>query len=111
MTKLDAGLLTPLPASDSGNSAVWGSKSINPRLQSCLRLTWSGYRSNDDDVNYVLKYIGYAFYSERKREIKNIAKTRRILGRTQKIKDGKKIQILNCACLEDSLDNQMLTSD
>ena len=42
-------LKTPLPASDSGSAAVWGSKSINPRPQSCLCLTWSGYPSNDDD--------------------------------------------------------------
>ena len=49
MMKLDAGLITPLPASDSGIAAVWGSKRINPRPQSCLCLTWSGYPSNDDD--------------------------------------------------------------
>ena len=49
MTKLDAGLITPLPASDLGSTAVWGSKRINPRPQSCLCLTWSGYPSNDDD--------------------------------------------------------------
>ena len=49
MTKLDAGLMTSLPASDSGSAAVWGSKRINPRPQSCLCLTWSGYPSNDDD--------------------------------------------------------------
>ena len=49
MTKLDAGLITPLPASDSGSAAVWGSKRINSRPQSCLSLTWSGYPSNDDD--------------------------------------------------------------
>ena len=49
MTKLNAGLITPLPESDSGNSAVWCSKRINPRPQSCLCLTWSGYPSNDDD--------------------------------------------------------------
>ena len=40
--KLDAGLITPLPASDSGSATVWGSKRINPRPQSCLCLTWSG---------------------------------------------------------------------
>ena len=39
MTKLDAGLITSLPASDSGSAAVWGSKRINPRPQSCLCLT------------------------------------------------------------------------
>ena len=50
MTKLDAGLMKSLPASDSGSSAVWGSKRINPRPQSCLCLTWSGYPSNDDDA-------------------------------------------------------------
>ena len=49
MTKLDAGLVTPLPASDSGSAAVWGSKRINPRPQSCLCLAWSGCPSNDDD--------------------------------------------------------------
>ena len=49
MTKLDAGLITSLPASDSGSAAVWGSKRINPRPQSCLCLTWSGCPSNDDD--------------------------------------------------------------
>ena len=43
MTKLDAGLITPLPASDPGSTAAWGSKRINPRPQSYLSLTWSGY--------------------------------------------------------------------
>ena len=47
--ELDAGLITSLPASDSASAAVWGSKRINPRPQSCLCLTWSGYPSNDDD--------------------------------------------------------------
>ena len=51
MTKLDAGLMTSLPASDSGNAAVWSSKRINPRPQSCLCLAWSGCPSNDDDDN------------------------------------------------------------
>ena len=41
--------MTSLPASDPGSAAVWGSKRINPRPQSCLCLTWSGYPSNDDD--------------------------------------------------------------
>ena len=49
MTKLDSGLITPLPASNSGSATVWGSKRINPRPQSCLCLTWSGYLSNDDN--------------------------------------------------------------
>ena len=49
MTKFDAGLRTPLPASDSGISEVWGSKRINPWPQSCLCLTWSEYPSNEDD--------------------------------------------------------------
>ena len=40
MTKFNAGLITSLPASDSGSSAVWGSKRINPRPQFCLCLTW-----------------------------------------------------------------------
>ena len=38
-----AGLMTSLPASDPGSAAVWGSKRINPRPQSCLCLAWSGY--------------------------------------------------------------------
>ena len=42
--ELDAGLMTSLPASDPGSAAVWGSKRINPRPQSCLCLTWGGYR-------------------------------------------------------------------
>ena len=42
-------LMTSLPASDPGSAAVWGSKRINPRPQSCLYLTWRGYPSNDDD--------------------------------------------------------------
>ena len=49
MTKLDAGLMTSLPASDPGSAAVWGSKKINPRPQSCLCLAWSGCPSNDGD--------------------------------------------------------------
>ena len=49
MTKLDAGLMTSLPASDPGSTAVWGSKRINPQPQSCLCLAWSGCPSNDDD--------------------------------------------------------------
>ena len=44
-----AGLITPLPASDSGSTAAWGRKRINPRSQFCLSLTWSEYPSNDDD--------------------------------------------------------------
>ena len=48
MTKLDAGLITSLPASDPGSAAVWGSKRINPRPQFCLCLAWSGCPSNDD---------------------------------------------------------------
>ena len=43
MTKPDAGLITSLPASDSGSAAVCGSKKINPRPQSCLCVTLSGY--------------------------------------------------------------------
>ena len=49
MTKLDAGLTPSLPASDSDSAAIWGSKRINPRPQSCLCLACSGYPSNDDD--------------------------------------------------------------
>ena len=48
MTKLDAGLITSLPASDPNSAAVWGSKRINPRPQFCLCLAWSGCPSNDD---------------------------------------------------------------
>ena len=54
MTKLNAGLITTLPASDSGSAAVWGSKRINPWPQSCLCLTWSGYPSNNNDHNNVI---------------------------------------------------------
>ena len=52
MTKLDAGLITPLPASDSGSAAIWGSKRINPWPQFCLCLTYSGCPSNDDDDKF-----------------------------------------------------------
>ena len=45
--------MTSLPASDPGSAAVWGSKRINPRPQSCLCLAWSGCPSNDDDEQYV----------------------------------------------------------
>ena len=41
--------IASLPASDSGSAAVWGSKRINPRPQSCLCLTRSGYPLNDND--------------------------------------------------------------
>ena len=47
--ELDAGLIAPLPASDSGSRAALRSKRINPQPQSCLCLTKSGYPSNDDD--------------------------------------------------------------
>ena len=47
--EFDAVLITSLPTTNSGSSAVWGSKRINPRPQSCLCLTWSRYPSNDDD--------------------------------------------------------------
>ena len=48
--------MTSLPASDPGSAAVWGSKRINPRPQSCLCLTWSGYPSNDDDDDECYRY-------------------------------------------------------
>ena len=51
LMKLDAGLITPLPAFDSGSATVWGSKRMNPWPQSCLCLTWSGCPSNNDDDN------------------------------------------------------------
>ena len=54
MTKLNAGLITSLPASDLGSAAVWGSKRINPRPQSCLCLAWSGYPSKDDEFFQVM---------------------------------------------------------
>ena len=62
MTNLNAGLITSLPASDSGGSAVWRSKRINPRPQSCLCLTWSGCPSNDDDEyeeNYIFIFLKF----------------------------------------------------
>ena len=49
--KLDAGLMTSLPASDPGSAAVWGSKRINPWPQPCMYLAWSGCPSNDDNDN------------------------------------------------------------
>ena len=52
MTKLDAGLITSLLASDPGSAAVWDSKRINPRPQFCLCLAWSGCPSNDDDIKH-----------------------------------------------------------
>ena len=56
MTKLDAGLIIPLPAYDSDSAAVSGSKRVNPRPQSCLCLTWSGYPSNDNDLEFWPKF-------------------------------------------------------
>ena len=47
--EIHAGLITPLPASDSGSAAAWGSKKINPRPRFCLCLTWSVCPSNDND--------------------------------------------------------------
>ena len=67
MTKLDAGLMTSLPASDPGSTVVWGSKRINPRPQSCLCLTWSGYSPNDDDDNV-------SVFSDRKMRLAMIRK-------------------------------------
>ena len=60
MTKLDAGLITSLPASDPGSAAVWGSKRINPRPQFCLCLAWSGCPSNDDDDDDEVKEMEVA---------------------------------------------------
>ena len=62
MTKLDAGLMTSLPASDSGSAAVWGSKRINPRPQSCLCLAWSGCPSNDDDDDRLFPFCPIPTY-------------------------------------------------
>ena len=53
MTKINAGLITSLPASDSGSAAAWVSKRINPQPQSCLCLIWSGYPSNNNDNDIV----------------------------------------------------------
>ena len=39
VTKPNAGLITSLPASDSGSTTAWDNKKINPRPQSCLCLT------------------------------------------------------------------------
>ena len=47
-------LITSLPASDSGSAAAWGNKRINPRPQSCLCLTRSGYPLNNDDRSKVM---------------------------------------------------------
>ena len=63
MTKLDAGLITSLPASDPGSAAVWGSKRINPRPQFCLCLAWSGCPSNDDDDDLIHSYLQYYIFS------------------------------------------------
>ena len=46
-----------LPASDSGSTAVWSSKKINPRPQSCLYLTWSGCPLNDDNDNERERFV------------------------------------------------------
>ena len=73
MTKLDAGLMTPLPASDPGSAAIWGSKRINPRPQSCLCLTCSGCPLNDDDelldrnrhaLNWIINCIKFCGFYE-----------------------------------------------
>ena len=42
MTKLNAGLMTSLTASDPESTAAWGSKRIDPPPKSCLCLTWRG---------------------------------------------------------------------
>ena len=55
-------MMTALRASDSGSAAVWGSKRINPRPQSCLCLTWSGYPSNDDDDDNDRKFFQTFFW-------------------------------------------------
>ena len=55
------GLITSLPASDPSSAAVWGSKRINPRPHSCLRLAWSGCPSNDDNVIQNIFYIDGLF--------------------------------------------------
>ena len=70
ITKLDADLITPLPASDSGSAAAWGSKRINPRPQSCLCLTWMDtlqttttitriYRTHKQEVDLMI-YINFS---------------------------------------------------
>ena len=63
MTKLDAGLMTSLPASDPGSAAVWGSKRINPRPQFCLCLAWSGCPSNDDDDDQDKSWAPHQVYT------------------------------------------------
>ena len=62
--KLDAGLITSLPASDPGSAAVWGSKRINPRPQFCLCLAWSGCPSNDDDNEWWIGLVIKINYHE-----------------------------------------------
>ena len=58
MMKLDAGLKTPLPEFDSGSAAACSSERINPRPQSCLCLTWSGYPSNENPIiNNALRIV------------------------------------------------------
>ena len=70
MMKLDTGLITPLPASDSGSATVWGSK----RIKSCLCLTCSGCPSNDDDnktlTNWFATNWSYLYYNDNQYEEK-----------------------------------------
>ena len=78
MTKLDAGLMTSLPVSDPGSTAVWGSKRINPRPQSCLCLTWSGYPSNDDDEQIFTLYKSIKLQKKKIRKVSQCKVTKEL---------------------------------
>ena len=62
--------MTSLPVSDPGSAAAWGSKRINPRPQSCLCLTWSGYPLNDDDDTKTVTIVFHLNNIEAKCELK-----------------------------------------
>ena len=54
MTKLDAGLITPLPASDSGRSAVWGTQpSILAITETRLKENQTGPHTNLCNYTFV----------------------------------------------------------
>ena len=56
MTKLDAGLMISLPASDPGSAAVWDSKRINPRAPVLLvsDLEWIPFKRRQLYCRYKL---------------------------------------------------------
>ena len=58
MTKLNAGLITLLPASDPGSAAVWGNKRINPQPQSCLcLLEWIPFKRRRSTISLEYNYL------------------------------------------------------